>query len=321
MTDGSARTRQITASAVSTAESTADAFQRLLTSALTMTEIAADVFAPGAGKASFDRVYGGQVAAQCLLSAGLTATAGTAPDSLHVCYLRLGSPLQAITYEVERTRDSRSFSTRRVNAVQDGRVIATALASFHVPSPGAEHHTAADVATDPSALPSRDEEIAARWGGSPPRNAGVPWPIDIRFIDRAPWRWASGASPPTSNRMWIRAGGPLPSDDPLLHACVLAYASDLTMPDTAIYPHGVDWESLIQGRGMLGASLEHVLWFHRPVRADEWLLHSQESTVAAGSRGFATGRFHDRTGMLVASAAHEVLLRSDSRGVEGRSSS
>lgn len=283
-----------------------------------MMQAAPDVFQPTAARASFDRMYGGQVAAQCLLAAGLTAAPGTAPDSLHVFYLRLGSPLRAVTYEVERTRDSRSFSTRRVSAVQDGQVIATALASFHVPSPGPEHHTAAETATDPAGFPSRDEEISARWEGAPPPNAGVPWPIDIRFIDRAPWRWDSGSRPPTSNRMWIRAGGPLPADDPLRHACVLTYASDLTMPDTAIYPHGVDWEALIQGQGMFGASLEHVLWFHRPFRVDEWLLHTQESTAAAGSRGFSTGRYHDRAGSLVASVAHEVLLRTGSRGADGR---
>ena len=311
MTDGLANARWTAQS-----EATADAFRRLLDSAFVMTEVAPDVFASASANHSFDRVYGGQVAAQCLLAAGRTAPLGNAPDSLHVYYLRLGSPQVAMTYEVERIRESRSFSTRRVNATQGSRVIATALASFHVPARGAEHHTAAEPVTEPSALPSRDEEISTRWRGSLPHNAGVPWPIDIRYIDRAPWRWDSGASPRTCNRMWVRAGGPLVGDDPLLHACVLTYASDLTMPETAIYPHGVDWESLIQGRGLFGASLEHVLWFHRPFRADEWLLHTQESTVAAGSRGFSTGRFHDQAGSLVASVAHEVLLRSRNESEE-----
>jgi acyl-CoA thioesterase II len=247
------------------------------------------------------RVFGGQVAGQALVAAGRTVAAG-AVHSLHAYFLRPGDPTVPILYEVDRIRDGRSFTTRRVVAIQHGRAIFNLSASFHVDEAGFDHQLPMPAVPEPESLPTFPERMAPwreRLGDWYTR----PRPIDIRHVDPPSQDRALGARPPRQ-RVWMRADGRLP-DDPLLHACVVAYASDMTLLDSVLLPHGVSWDD---GVAMM-ASLDHVMWFHRPFRADEWLLYDQESPAAARGRGLARGAIFTRGGALVVSVAQEGLVR------------
>ena len=246
------------------------------------------------------RVFGGQVAAQALMAAGRTVEHGRV-HSLHSYFLRPGDPSVPILYEVDRIRDGRSFTTRRAVAIQHGRAIFTMAASFHDLEPGFDHEFPMPEAPDPETLPTMAERLEPwheQLGGWFDR----PRPIDQRYIGELPWVRRGPLEP--YQRLWIRADGDLP-DDPLLHACVATYASDLSLFDTIIHPHGVRWED----PKFMGASLDHCMWFHRPFRADGWLLFDTDSPVAAGGRGLARGFLFDRSGRLVVSMVQEGLAR------------
>lgn len=249
------------------------------------------------------RVFGGQVAGQALVAAGRTVERGLV-HSLHAYFLRPGDPSVPILYEVDRIRDGRSFTTRRVVAVQHGRPIFNLAASFHNEEPGFDHQATAPPAPGPETLPTFRERMA------PYREAlgawyDRPYPIDIRHVHSHPVERTAGDPLPPRQQVWIRADGTL-GDDPLLHACVVAYASDFTLIDTTLLSHGV--RSWIDGRVMM-ASLDHAMWFHRRFRADEWLLYDQESPSAHGARGFARGMIFTEGGELVVSVAQEGLIR------------
>jgi len=247
------------------------------------------------------RVFGGQVAGQALVAAGRTVTLG-AVHSLHAYFLRPGDPAVPILYEVDRIRDGRSFTTRRVVAIQHGHAIFNLSASFHVTEPGFDHQTAMPEVPAPETLPTFREQMAPwreRLGDWYTR----PRPIDTRLVDPPSQDRARGPRPPRQ-RVWMRADGRLP-DDPLLHACVVAYASDMTLLDSVLLPHGVSWDD---GVAMM-ASLDHVMWFHRPFRADEWLLYDQESPSAARGLGLARGGIFTKAGALVVSVAQEGRVR------------
>ena len=249
------------------------------------------------------RVFGGQVAGQALVAAGRTVTRGTV-HSLHAYFLRPGDPAVPILYEVDRIRDGRSFTTRRVVAVQHGRAIFNLSASFHVDEPGPDHQVAMPAVPDPESLPT----FASQMAPYRDRLAEVherPHPIDVRFVTSHPFERGEGKGRPACQRVWMRADGELP-DQPLLHACVVAYASDLTLLDTTLAPHGI---SALSSPGTMLASLDHAMWFHRPFRADEWLLYEQESPSASGARGFAKGTIFTRDGLLAVSVAQEGLVR------------
>jgi acyl-CoA thioesterase-2 len=250
------------------------------------------------------RVFGGQVLGQALVAAGRTVEDGQA-HSLHSYFLRPGDPNHPILYQVDRTRDGRSFTTRRVTAIQHGRAIFHLEASFQKPEKGPEHQAEMPEAPDPESLASWRERVLS-FADSLPESERL-WaererPIDVRYVeDINPM--APGRRPPYL-QVWVRSNGSLP-DSPLLHQCVAAYASDLTLMDTALLPHDVSW---IDENHQV-ASLDHAMWFHRPFRADEWLLYQQESPTAAGARGFSTGRLFTRGGVLVVSMAQEGLIR------------
>ena len=246
------------------------------------------------------RVFGGQVAAQSLLAAGRTVEVGR-PHSLHAYFLRPGDPTVPILYEVDRIRDGRSFTTRRVVAIQHGRAIFNLSASFHVDEPGLEHQFPMPDVPEPEQL----ESLVARL--EPYREALGEWfdrphPIDQRPIGELPY--SSRASKDPVQRLWIRADGRLP-DDPLLHACIAAYASDMSLFDTMLAPHDVTWDDA----DFMGASLDHCMWFHRPFRADEWLLYDMDSPTAFGARGLARGFLFTRGGQLAVSLVQEGLMR------------
>ena len=248
------------------------------------------------------RVFGGQVAGQALMAAGRTVENGRV-HSLHAYFLRPGDPNVPILYEVDRIRDGRSFTTRRVVAIQHGRAIFNMSASFHTDEVGLDHQFPMPDVPDPETLSPLFERL------EPWREELVDWferphPIDQRHIGSLPWHRDGVAEP--YQRLWIRADGTLP-DDPLLHACVATYASDMSLFDTILAPHDVRWDDV----SFMGASLDHCMWFHRPFRADEWLLYDTDSPVASQGRGLARGFLFDRSGSLCVSVVQEGLARVD----------
>jgi len=259
------------------------------------------------------RVFGGQVAGQALVAAGRTVE-DRLVHSLHAYFLRPGDPRVPIIYQVERIRDGRSFTTRRVTAIQHGEAIFALSASFHRHEEGFEHQAAMPEAPDPESLPTFRERLQPILESIRPEMRK--WltrerPIDTRSIDGITV-WNREKADPRS-LVWIRADGRLP-DAPLLHQCVVAYASDMTLLDTAARPHQPTFaEGAVQV-----ASLDHAMWFHRPFRADEWLLYAQESPNMAGARGFTTAQLFTRDGRLVVSVAQEGLMRT-SRSPASRS--
>jgi acyl-CoA thioesterase-2 len=253
----------------------------------------------------WQRVYGGQVLGQALVAAGRTVEEPRAAHSLHGDFLLAGDPAHPILYEVERTRDGGSFTTRRVKAIQHGRAIFTMSVSFHKHEEGFEHALEMPEVPPPEELPSAGE-LMVRLIDTLPKNMQSYWkrenPIELKPVDVS--RYLARDSYPPRQSIWLKASGALP-DDPRLHQCVLAYASDFTLLDTALIPHG----KLLFDTDIQLASLDHAVWFHRPFRADEWLLYSQDSPNASGARGFCRGSFFTRDGKLVASTAQEGLIR------------
>ncbi len=252
----------------------------------------------------WQRVYGGQVIGQALVAAGRTVD-GRPAHSLHGYFMRPGDPEIPIIYEVDRYRDGRSFTTRRVVAIQHGKPIFTMAASFHGAEQGFDHQIAMPDVPEPEELPS-ELEILGRFPDTIPANIRAYFererPIELRPVGLRDYLNHKKSEP--VQHVWIRASAEMP-DDVALHQCVLAYASDFTLLDTSLLAHG---RSVFDPDLQL-ASLDHALWFHRPFRADEWLLYSQDSPSAFGSRGFNRGSIFTRKGVLVASVAQEGLIR------------
>jgi acyl-CoA thioesterase II len=254
------------------------------------------------------RVFGGQVAGQALVAAGRTVPPERPVHSLHAYFLRPGDPSIPIVYEVDRIRDGKGFTTRRVVGIQHGRPIFNLAASFQAPEEGPFHQQRMPDVPDPESLPTQPERMEAykdELGGWYSR----PRAIDIRYVGDPPRvlrdKVASGEAEGTSrSSVWMRADGTLP-DDPLLHVCAVTFASDMTLLDSTLLRHG-----LAYGKDpIMLASLDHAMWFHRPFRADEWFLYDQSSPSTGGGRGLAQGSIYTRDGMLVASVMQEGLIR------------
>ncbi|SHF56671.1 acyl-CoA thioesterase-2 [Kaistia soli DSM 19436] len=251
------------------------------------------------------RVFGGQVIGQALIAASRTVDPARLVHSLHGYFLRPGNPDGAIDYAVERIRDGGSFSTRRVVASQGSEAIFAMAASFHIEEPGFAHQAPMPVVPAPEALPDESALLAAL-ASRAPASALTFWrkprAIEIRPVDLEAFLGRSGAE--QSQASWIRARMALP-DDPAVVRAVLAYASDLTLLDTTLIAEG-RW---VFDPGLMVTSLDHAMWFHRPVRFDDWLLYVCDSPSASGARGFNRGALYDRAGCLVASVAQEGLVR------------
>jgi acyl-CoA thioesterase II len=250
------------------------------------------------------RVFGGQVAGQALVAAGRTVPEDRPVHSLHAYFIRPGDPTVPLIYLVERVRDGRSFTTRRVSVIQHGKTIFTLSASFHHYEPGVEHAEPMPEVPPPDAIPPTAERMEKLFGPSVREWYGGN-PIDIRHI--GPLTFEAERDPSlrtTRNLVWLRADGELP-DDPLLHVCLVTYASDMTLLDSVLLAHGLSWAD---GR-TTGASLDHAMWFHGPFRADRWLLYVQDSPVARGATGLARGEMYTSEGELVVSVVQEGLIR------------
>ena len=271
-----------------------------------------DLFRGQSQDLGWGAIFGGQVLGQALSAAVQTVTADRHVHSLHGYFIRAGDVRQPIIYQVERLRDGKSFTTRRVSAVQDGEAIFSLEASFQVDEGGFDHQDPMPEVPPPEQLRSEREMALAMADKLPPglrAQATAERPIEIRPVElRNPL--APIVAPPRRHH-WCRTIDKLP-DDPALHRYLLAYASDFAFLGTSMDPHGVSWLT----RGMQVASLDHSMWFHRPFRFDDWLLYAVESPSASGGRGLARGRFFDRAGKLVVTTAQEGLIRKRSRVVQ-----
>ena len=285
---------------------------------LDLEQIEVNIFRGVSPEERVQRVFGGQVAGQALVAAGRTVPSDRAVHSLHAYFIRPGDPSVPLVYTVDRVRDGRSFTTRRVSAIQHGKVIFTLSASFQHPEPGPVHADPMPDAPRPEDIePNRDRLIryfseADRGGpgGRFPPGEEVPReflenPIELRSV--GPLSLEANRDPSlrtTRNMVWLRVNGELP-DDPLLHVCLMTYASDMTLLDPVLLGHGLSWTD----GHTTGASLDHAMWFHGPFRADRWLLYAQDSPVARGSRGLARGEVYTSDGDLVVSVVQEGLVR------------
>ena len=271
---------------------------------LDLEELEVNIFRGRSPQEPRQRVFGGQVAGQALVAAGRTVERGTV-HSLHAYFLRPGDVAAPILYQVDRIRDGRTFTTRRVVAIQHGKAIFHLSASFQPEEVGPDHQMPMPEAPDPDTLPTYEERIAPLLPKMPePLRQWMTRdrPIEVRAVD-----FVDPFHPvprPPSQLVWIRAHGKLP-DSLLLHQCIVAYASDLSLLDTATLPHAIAWND----PRYVMASLDHAMWFHRPFRADEWLLYAQESPSAHGARGFTMGHLFTRDGTIVVSVAQEGLIR------------
>jgi acyl-CoA thioesterase-2 len=250
-------------------------------------------------------IFGGQVVGQALSAAAQTVPGDRHVHSLHSYFLLRGDAKKPVVYDVDRIRDGGSFTTRRVVATQDGKAIFNLAASFQIREEGFEHQDEMPHAAGPETLPTEQERLAAHIERLPEavrKRALADRPFEARpVVFDDPFH---PDKKPPRRMMWLKARGSLP-DDPALHAYLLAYASDFAFVTTALRPHGVTWLT----PGMQVASLDHVMWFHRPLRVDEWLLYDIESPAASGGRGLVRGRIFTQKGALIASTAQEGLIR------------
>ena len=270
---------------------------------LDLEQIEVNIFRGRSPDERVQRVFGGQVAGQAMVAAGRTVPADRPVHSLHAYFIRPGDPAVPIVYTVDRVRDGRSFSTRRVSAIQHGQTIFTLSASFHRPEPGPEHADPMPAAPPPETIEPNVARLARLLG--PDRMRPHMHPIDVRSVGPLSAEAARDRSlRTTSNLVWLRVDAEL-GDDPLLHVCLMTYASDMTLLDSVLTGHGLFW----QDGQMSGASLDHAMWFHRPFRADRWLLYAQESPAAYGARGLAHGQVFTESGELVVSVMQEGLVR------------
>ena len=270
-------------------------------------ESGASVFLGRSQKTPHGRVFGGQVLAQCVMAAGRTVADiddGDGPrhiHSLHGYFMRPGDDTKPIRFAVERMRDGRSFSTRRVHAIQDGLPILSMITSFQEQAGGLDHQDPMPQVPGPDTLPSLQDLFGAV--DHPAARHLLNRPVEHRHVEGDVFAVA-GPELAAHQSVWLKAIGELP-DDPLVHAAVLAYASDYTLLESVIRRHGLAWSD----PRLRPASLDHAMWFHRPVSVDDWILYAQESPSASGGRGLGIGRMFSADGTLVATVAQEGMVR------------
>lgn len=274
---------------------------------LDLERLEVNIFRGGSRDLGGKSVFGGQVIGQALMAGARTIDEGL-PHSLHAYFLRPGDMSAPIVYDVDRVRDGRSFAARRVQAIQNGKPILSMIASFHRREEGPDHQKAMPDVPAPESLENQDT-LRSRWLADHPDvperlQRALLRQLAIEFRPVSPMDPFAPEPQPAEQHIWFRAGGRLP-DDPVLHRCVLAYASDFSLLSTALLPHGKSYLS----PDLVVASIDHALWFHRDFRADEWLLYSMDAPTAQGSRGLSRGEIWTRDGRLAASVVQESLMR------------
>src|SRR5262245_7975834 len=276
-----------------------------LLSILDLEQLEVNLFRGRSPQSRWQRVFGGQVIGQALVAATRTVNPDRRPHSLHAYFLLGGDPKVPIIYEVDRIRDGKSFTTRRVVAIQHGQAIFTMAASYHLAETGFAHQANMPDVPRPEKLPGGPELPAAALANMPEvirRFFEQERPVELRPVEFE--RYLGRPTEDSRFHVWIRTTGPL-TDDRAIHQCVLAYASDMMLLDTSLIPHG----RTVFDKRIMAASLDHALWFHRPFRADEWLLYAQDSPSAAGACGFSRGLIFKQDGTLIASVAQEGMIR------------
>ncbi|CCK29884.1 Acyl-CoA thioesterase 2 [Streptomyces davaonensis JCM 4913] len=283
-----------------------EALQDLL-DLLDLEQIEENIFRGQSRSAVVPRVFGGQVAAQALVAAGRTVPEDRLAHSLHAYFLRIGDPGVPIVYTVDRMNDGRSFTARRVVAVQHGQPIFALSASFQRPEEGFEHQEPMPDSPDPATLPTSEERLRA-YGhldrAVVDRFLEARAAVDVRYVDEPPYGKFGEPREPHS-QVWFRTNGKL-GDDPLLHVVLATYVSDMTLLDSVLLAHGRGGWAV---GDVVGASLDHAMWFHRPFRADEWLLYDQQSPSASGGRGLGQARIYTQDGRLAISVIQEGVVR------------
>ncbi|MEU6578069.1 acyl-CoA thioesterase II [Streptomyces sp. NPDC046805] len=274
---------------------------------LDLEQLEQDMFRGQSRSSVVPRVFGGQVAAQALVAAGRTVPADRHAHSLHAYFLRPGDPGAPIIYTVDRIRDGRSFTTRRVVAVQHGHPIFHLSASFQTYEEGLDHQAPMPAAPDPESLPHGEERLRGYDHLAPgvvEKFLEAREAVDLRYADEPPYgRFGEPREP--HSQVWFRTNGKL-DDDPLLHVVLATYVSDMTLLDSVLLAHGRGGWAI---GDVVGASLDHAMWFHRPFRADEWLLYDQESPSAYGGRGLGQARIYTQDGRLAISVIQEGVVR------------
>jgi acyl-CoA thioesterase II len=272
---------------------------------LDVQEHSADLFVGGRAPGGQGRVFGGEIIAQALMAATRTVDTDRICHSLHAYFIRGGSEHHPTEYRVSRDFDGRSFSTRRVTAVQQGEVILNFAASFQVREEGLHHQDVMPDVPPPEGLKS-DAELRRDYVDSVPeafRERFVrPQVVDFRPL--SPRHWTNDTPQPARQQSWFRVAAPV-GDDPLIHRAILAYISDMQLLGTCALPHGLSW---MRGE-LMSASLDHALWLHDDFRVDDWLLFTSTSPISLGGRGLNHAQIWSRDGRLIASVAQEGLIR------------
>ncbi|MFG2145053.1 acyl-CoA thioesterase [Streptomyces sp. NPDC048696] len=276
---------------------------------LDLERIEQGIFRGHSRSAIIPRVFGGQVAAQALMAAGRTVPADRPPHSLHAYFLRMGDPKAPIVYTADPIRDGRSFTTRTVTAVQHGQPIFHLSASFQAYEEGLEHQAPMPPAPDPDSLPTAAETLPRYTDvfvdpSVAERMLAARAAVDLRYVDDPPYASIGTPREPRS-QVWFRTNGKL-DDDPLLHIVLATYVSDMTLLDSVLLAHGRGGWAV---GDVVGASLDHAMWFHRPFRADEWLLYDQESPSASAGRGLGQARIYTQAGHLAVTVIQEGVVR------------
>lgn len=277
-------------------------FDELLT-VLDLNSVADDLFIGSHPSKNPMRTFGGQLMAQSFVAASRTRTRDLPPNALSVHFINGGDPGKDIEFKVVRLRDERRFANRRVDATQDGTLLASTMISYLSAGSGLEHNIDPPQVPEPHTLPKVGEWLRG-YEEVVPHFVNALHPIEWRYSNDPAWVMRDKGERLAHNRVWVKADGVLP-DDPVLHTAALVYSSDTTVLDSIITTHGLSWGF----DRIFAASVNHSVWFHRRVSFDDWLLYSTSSPVAAESRGLGTGHFFDRSGQLIATVVQEGVVK------------
>lgn len=277
-------------------------FQELL-AVLELDHAGEDTFTGSHPSKNPARTFGGQMMAQAFVAASRTVAARVPPSALSAHFIAGGDPLRDLEFHVVRLRDERRFANRRVDITQGGDLLTVVMISYMDGGSGLEHGVAAPAVPDPASLPGIGELLAG-YEDTVPHFVNALHPIDWRYTNDPAWVMRDKGERLDHNRVWLKTQGALP-EDPVLHAAALIYSSDTTVLDSIITTHGLSWGH----DRIFAATMNHSVWFHQPVRFDDWVLYSTSSPVAAESRGLGTGHFFDRSGRLVATVMQEGVVK------------
>jgi acyl-CoA thioesterase-2 len=277
-------------------------FEELL-AVLDLKPIADDTFVGSHPSKNPVRTFGGQMLAQAFVAGSRTVSEKLPPSSVSAHFIAGGDPANDLEFHVVRLRDERRFANRRVDVMQDGTLLTTAMISYLAGGRSLEHGIEPPEVPDPESVPPVDELLRG-YEDVVPHFADALRPIDWRYTNDPTWVMRDKGDKLTYNRVWMKAQGIMP-DDPVLNCAALVYSSDTTVLDSIISTHGLSWGY----DRIFAVTTNHSVWFHRPVRFDEWVLYSTSSPVAADSRGLGTGHFFDRSGQLLATVVQEGIVK------------